>query len=351
MNNNYLWVEKYRPTKLDDICSQSNTIKSLRSSIYNQNLPHLIFFGPSGCGKTSTIIALAKEIFGLENYNNRIIELNASDERGINIIREKIKTYAKQSIKKIDNLPPWKIIILDEADTMTIDSQFALRRIMEQYSKITRFCIICNYYNKIIEPIISRCSMFRFKAINSIDIISKLEYICNNEKINYTSDIINKIKINSRGDLRKAINLLQKCYCSLNNNQDFFKKHGLTEISTDSEKYCVNKQISSNSNCILLKLDELAGYIPSDIFNNLIKLIFLKDYKNVEILLNDIYNNGYSLVNQILLFHDFIINSTIASEKKANIICKIAEIDQNLIKGCDEFIQLMNLIYYIMITI
>jgi replication factor C subunit 2/4 len=348
MNNNYLWVEKYRPAKLDDICSQTNIIKSLKSSIYNKNLPHLIFFGPSGCGKTSTIIALAKEIFGLEHYNNRIIELNASDERGINIIREKIKTYAKQSIKKIDNLPPWKIIILDEADTMTIDSQFALRRIMEQYSKITRFCIICNYYNKIIDPIISRCSMFRFKAVNSIDITSKLEYICNNEKLNCTVDIINKIKINSRGDLRKAINLLQKCYCSLNNKSEFYN---LSLENCSYENLSITKDSTKNSELILLKLDELSGYIPSDIFNNLIQLIFLKDYKNVEILLNDIYNNGYSIVNQILLFHDFIINSTIESEKKAKIVCKIAEIDQYLIKGCDEFIQLMNLIYYIMITI
>ena len=326
MNNNYLWVEKYRPEKLDDICSQTNIIKSLKSSIYNKNLPHLIFFGPSGCGKTSTIIALAKELFGLENYNNRIIELNASDERGINVIREKIKTYAKQSIKNIDNLPPWKIIILDEADTMTIDSQFALRRIMEQYSKITRFCIICNYHNKIIDPIISRCSLFRFKPILHDEIISKLTFICVNENINYSLNILNKIILNSRGDLRKAINLLQKCYATNN----LFKS--CNELSIDI-------------------LYELSGLIPECIFNNLIKYIFLKDNNNVELIVNNIYNDGYSIINQILLFHDFIINSNLSSDKKANIICKIAEIDQNLIKGCDEYIQFMHLVYYIMITI
>ena len=153
-NRNYSWVEKYRPENLNEISAQTNVIKSLKSALHTKNIPHLIFFGPSGCGKTSTILALSKELFGSENYTDRIIELNASDERGINVIREKIKTYAKQSIKNIKGAPPWKIIILDEADTMTSDSQFALRRIIEQYSKITRFCIICNYHNKIIDPII-----------------------------------------------------------------------------------------------------------------------------------------------------------------------------------------------------
>ena len=146
-DNNFSWVEKYRPKKLDDITSQTNIILSLKSVLLTKNIPHLIFYGPSGCGKTSTIIALSKELFG-ESINDKIIELNASDERGINIIREKIKNYAKQSVKSINGEPSWKIIILDEADTMTPDSQFALRRIMEQYSKITRFCIICNYHNK-----------------------------------------------------------------------------------------------------------------------------------------------------------------------------------------------------------
>ena len=161
------WVEKYRPKSLNEVTSQGNIIESLRKTLFTRNLPHLIFYGPSGCGKTSTILALAKELFGKEYWSDRIIELNASDERGINIVRDKIKMYAKKSIKENPNIPPWKIIILDEADTMTADSQFALRRIMEEYSNITRFCIICNYHDKIIEPIISRCSLFSFKPISN----------------------------------------------------------------------------------------------------------------------------------------------------------------------------------------
>ena len=322
MNNiNYLWVEKYRPKHLDEISAQGNIVQSLRSAIISKNIPHLIFFGPSGCGKTSTIISLAKDIFGIENYSDRIIELNASDERGINIIREKIKTYSKQSIKDIKDAPPWKIIVLDEADTMTTDSQFALRQIMEKYSKITRFCIICNYYNKIIDPIISRCALFRFKPIDSDNIIKKLKYICEQEKVNYSDILLNKIVNICQGDLRKAVNLLQKSYNSYN------------------EK--VNIEL----------LDDVSGIIPSYDFNKLMEFILNKDDKNVDIMINKFNLDSFSLVNQIMIFHSYIINSNLNSKKKSQILCKLAEIDQSLVKGCDEYIQFMKLVYFIMITV
>ena len=320
-NTNYLWVEKYRPNNLDEISAQSDVIQSLRSAIKTKNIPHLIFFGPSGCGKTSTIIALAKDLFGQANYSDRIIELNASDERGINIIREKIKKYSKQSIKNIEGIPPWKIIVLDEADTMTTDSQFALRQIMEKYSKITRFCIICNYYNKIIDPIVSRCALFRFKPIDSNNILNKLIYICKQEQIKYSDKLLEKIINICRGDLRKAVNLLQKCYNSYDDN--------------------VNVDI----------LDDISGIIPENDFNILMESILSKDDKKVDILLNKINQDGFSLVNQIMLFHNYIIKSNLDTKIKSEILCKIAEIDQSLIKGCDEYIQFMKLVYYIMITI
>jgi replication factor C subunit 2/4 len=312
-----MWVEKYRPNKLDDIVEQNNIINFLKTALETKNIPHLIFFGPSGCGKTSTILALSKELFG-NNYKDRIIELNASDERGINMIREKIKVYAKQSVNTSQDAPPWKIIILDEADTMTPDSQFALRRIMEQYSKITRFCIICNYHHKIIEPIISRCSLFRFKPINNEDIVNKLINICYKENINYTQDMLNKIINLSRGDLRKAINLLQKCYNIYGNS--------------------FNNEL----------LEEISGIIPTDKFNLLMENIFNKNMTFVDSYIKQLYYDGYSLVNQILLFHDYIVQSNLSSITKAKICYKIVEIDQNLIKGSDEFIQFMNLSYYIM---
>ena len=316
-NDTNMWVEKYRPNKLDDIVEQNNIINFLKKALETKNIPHLIFSGPSGCGKTSTILALAKELFN-DNYKERIIELNASDERGINMIRDKIKVYAKQSVSNLKNAPPWKIIILDEADTMTPDSQFALRRIMEQYSKITRFCIICNYHHKIIEPIISRCSLFRFKPINNNDIISKLKNICYKENILCSENILQKIISISRGDLRKAINLLQKCYNIYGDN--------------------FNNDL----------LDEISGIIPTNQFNILMNNILNKNIYVVDKIIKQLYLNSYSLVNQMLLLHNYILESNISSINKSKILYKLIEIDQQLIKGSDEYIQFMNIAYYIM---
>jgi replication factor C subunit 2/4 len=311
------WVEKYRPNSLDQISTQDSIIESLRNGIKTKNIPHLVFYGGPGCGKTSTILALSKELFGQKNYSKRIIELNASDERGINVVRDKIKMYAKLAVKQDDNIPPWKIIILDEADTMTSDSQFALRRIIEEYSKVTRFCFICNYHNKIIDPIISRCSIFCFKPILDSDIYNKLKLISEKENFNYSDILLNKIIKIARGDLRKAINLLQKCY-NLHN-----------EIDTNEI------------------LEEVSGIIPEIQFNNLIKNINDKNFVNINKIIENITLNGYSLVNQIILFHDYIINVDLSNEQKSKIIIKLTDIDQNLIKGCDEFIQFIRLAYYI----
>jgi replication factor C subunit 2/4 len=204
---------------------------------------------------------------------------------------------------------------------MTSDSQFALRQIMEKYSKITRFCIICNYYNKIIDPIISRCALFRFKPIDSENIMKKLKYICEQEKINCSDKLLNKIINICQGDLRKAVNLLQKSYNSYDEN--------------------VNIEL----------LDDVSGIIPSNNFNKLMEYIWNKDDKNVDAIINKFNLDSYSLVNQIMIFHSYIIDSNLDSKKKSQILCKLAEIDQSLVKGCDEYIQFMKIVYYIMIII
>jgi replication factor C subunit 2/4 len=309
------WVEKYRPLKLDDISAQTEVIQSLKKVLKTKNLPHLLFFGPSGCGKTSTILALSKELFGEKLYYDRVIELNASDERGINIIRDKIKKYAKKAINPNENAPPWKIIILDEADNMTSDSQFALRRIMEEYSKLTRFCIICNYHNKIIDPINSRCALFRFKPIKQNDIFDKLKDISQKENLIISDDFLNQIIKYSRGDLRKAINFLQKCQ---NQYGNILKQEILNEIS---------------------------GIIPIDKFNELIDAIISKNSKIIDKVIMDLVNAGYSLVNQIIFFDNYIKNSNHASNIKSLLSLKLTEIDNNLLKGGDEYIEFMRLAY------
>ena len=309
------WVEKYRPVKLDQVAAQPEVIQSLKKVLETKNLPHLIFFGPSGCGKTSTILALSKELFGEELYYDRVIELNASDERGINVIRDKIKTYAKKAINPKENVPPWKIIILDEADNMTQDSQFALRRIMEEYSKLTRFCIICNYHNKIIDPINSRCALFRFKPIKEIDILLKLKDICIKENLSLSDEFLNQVIKFSRGDLRKAINFLQKCQNQYGNilNQDI--------------------------------LNEISGIIPINNFNELTDAIISKDSKIIDKVIMESVNAGYSLVNQITFFDDYIKKSTFPSKVKSLLSLKLTEIDNNLLKGGDEYIEFMRLAY------
>lgn len=319
-NDSISWVEKYRPKSLDEIYSQEDVINPLKEGLKKKNIPHLIFFGPSGSGKTSTILALGKQLFG-DLYSERIIELNASDERGINVVREKIKVHAQYAIRhqKGKELPPWKIIILDEADTMTPDSQFALRRIMEEYSKITRFCIICNYHNKIIDPIVSRCSLHRFRPIPKELIMKRLISICENEKFKCNKKLLKKVIKICRGDLRKAINFLQRCHNTLGDD--------------------INEAL----------LDEISGIIPNDILVNMIDCALKKESDKVDEYILDCVKNGYSLVNQMISITDIIMkNKNIDSVEKSQIMIKLTEIDNNLIKGCNEYIQFMRLLYFIM---
>ena len=328
---NESWVEKFRPKSLNEISSQEEIIFSLKNCVKIKNIPHLLFFGPSGCGKTSAILALARELFGEKYWEDRVIELNASDERGIKVVREKIKRYAMNAVILNDDIPPWKIIILDEADNMTSDSQFALRKIMEDYSKVTRFCIICNYHSKIIDPIVSRCSMYRFKPIPLISIHKRLSEICITESSYCSDENIKLIVSICRGDMRKAINFLQRC----KNNKNL--------IST-------NKKALSNLNNINITLiNEISGVIPSekmDIFLN--KCISL-DMKEVDRIIEEFYNSAYSLTLQLnYIIEKIAYHSKLSSKQKAIIIENIVSIDQHLLNGCDEYIQYTRLGYNIM---
>ena len=200
-----IWIEKYRPHTIDEIIGQDKNIKMLNSMINNNSLPHILFTGKSGTGKTSTIMSIANRLYG-KNKTFMVMKLDASDDRGINTVREEIKGFA-------DKMTPFnnsvKLIILDEADSMTYDAQFALRRIIEIYSENTRFCLICNYENKIIPAIKARCINIRFSPIEKNIIINRLKYIAELESIDFNMDSIETIANISNGDLRKAINMLQ----------------------------------------------------------------------------------------------------------------------------------------------
>lgn len=196
--------------------AQDHAVTVLKKTLKSANLPHMLFYGPPGTGKTSTILALTKELYGPDLMKSRILELNASDERGISIVREKVKNFARLTVSKpskhdLENYPcpPYKIIILDEADSMTADAQSALRRTMETYSGVTRFCLICNYVTRIIDPLASRCSKFRFKALDASNAIDRLRFISEQENVKCDDGVLERILDISAGDLRRGITLLQ----------------------------------------------------------------------------------------------------------------------------------------------
>jgi len=198
------WVEKYRPQTLDEVVGHEHIVKRLKKYTNEQSMPNLMFSGPAGVGKTTTALALAKSVLG-EYWKNNFLELNASDARGIDTVRNQIKNFCK--LKPMG--APFRIIFLDEVDNMTKDAQHALRREMEMYTKTSSFILSCNYPSKIIDPIQSRCAIFRFAPIKKEDITTRLEYICNEENFGYTDEGISTIVYFTEGDMRKSINILQ----------------------------------------------------------------------------------------------------------------------------------------------
>jgi len=200
-----LWTEKYRPRFLDEMVNQREIVERLRSFVEARNIPHCIFAGPPGTGKTTAALCLAYELYG-DAYREHLMELNASDERGINVVRETVKTFAR--IRSIGEIP-FKIMILDEADNMTSDAQQALRRTMERFTETCRFILIANYSGKIIEPIQSRCAPFRFTHLPREDLVGRLRFIAQREKVDVLGGGLEAILEVSEGDLRRAINTLQ----------------------------------------------------------------------------------------------------------------------------------------------
>lgn len=247
-------------------------------------LPHMLFYGPPGTGKTSTILALAKELFGPEMFRTRVLELNASDERGISIVREKVKDFARMQLsnpppnyKDRYPCPPYKIIILDEADSMTQDAQSALRRTMETYSKITRFCLICNYVTRIIDPLASRCSKFRFKTLDQGNSLKRLEEIATNEDVNLEPGAVNALIRCSEGDLRKAITFLQSATKLVGSTRALqiksnvnWKKRRVIKDEEDDDSDSMHVDVAADVIVTIRNIEEIAGVIPGKFIDDLV---------------------------------------------------------------------------------
>ena len=296
MINNLPWVEKYRPSDLKNVLSQPHVTNTLEKFIQDDRLPHMIFYGPAGTGKTSSIVSCAKEIYG-EDYDMMVLELNASDDRGINTVREQVKDFSSNSQFFCKGI---MLVILDEADAMTYDAQFALRRIIENYSNNVRFCLICNYISKIIPPVQSRCVLFRFYPLQSKIIQDKLTCICKKEKIRSNKIGIQTITNLCNGDLRVGINLLQSIYLA-------------------------KGKLATNA------VYEFSGLpTPKESKNLTTYIVKKKKFLEINKYINSLISKGISLHQILLTFCDYIISSKINQKIKMKLIKKLGDIEKKL---------------------
>jgi replication factor C small subunit len=300
------WFEKYRPRSFDEVVDLEEVKARLRGFVKSGDMPHLLFYGPPGTGKTTMALVLARELYG-EYWRENTLELNASDERGINVIRERVKEFARTApVGKA----PFKLVILDEADNMTSDAQQALRRIMEMYAQNTRFILLANYVSRIIDPIISRCAVFRFSPLPRNLMAERLRYIAEREGITIKEDAIDVIYELSEGDMRKAINLLQ--------------------VAAATSKVVDGNAVAAAA----------AAVRPSDIVE-LFNLAFSGDYLKAREKLRELmYIKGIAGVDIIKAFQRELIRMSLDDETKAEIAELLADVDYRLTQGADEEIQL-----------
>ncbi len=308
-----LWVEKYRPQQLDEVVGQPGVVESLKAYVRSNNIPHLLFAGPAGTGKTTCALALTKEIFE-DFWRENFEELNASDERGIDVVRGRIKNFARTA--PLGNAS-FKIIFLDEADSLTPDAQAALRRTMERYTHTCRFILSCNYSSKIIEPIQSRCAVFRFSAISEKDTRAHMQKIADAEELNVTEDGIDALLYVAKGDLRKAINALQVA-ASLSKRIDAEVIYKTTATAKPEEAKKI-LEIALQGNFIEARaiLDKL-----------------LIDY-------------GLSGEDVLKGMHEIVFDLPIAERIKAEIVGKIGEAEFRIVEGSNERIQIEALLAHV----
>eukprot|EP00040_Diaphanoeca_grandis_P029084 m.169367 g.169367 ORF g.169367 m.169367 type:complete len:351 (-) comp31563_c0_seq2:359-1411(-) len=315
------WVEKYRPKSVDDVAMQDEVVSVLKTCLTGGDMPHLLFYGPPGTGKTSTILAICRQLYGPKMMKDRVLELNASDERGISVVRDKIKNFAQLTAgpKKPGGdypCPAYKIIIMDECDSMTGDAQSALRRTMEAYSKVTRFCLICNYVSRIIDPLASRCAKFRFKSLSVETQLTRIRFIQSQEGFECSEEVLQRLVVLSGGDMRQAITLLQSC----------FRLKGGEPIE-------------------VCDVEDAAGIVPTAAVNDLVATCHRNSYEEMQTCVINLIAAGYAANFILTELHDVIMNassSEIGDIAKAHIAERLAKADSALVEGADEHLQLLD---------
>ncbi|KAH0832668.1 Replication factor C subunit 2 [Fonsecaea pedrosoi] len=366
------WTEKYRPKSLEEVKSQEHATETLRRMVNASNLPHLLCYGPPGNGKTSTILALCRELFGPELMKSRVLELNASDERGLSVIRERVKQFASLHLthpfsdeyRKKYPCPNFKVVLLDEADQLTQDAQGALRRVMEIHSATTRFALCCNYVSRIIDPIASRCSKFRFKALEGSEAVARIESILKAENVKYEEGVIERTLKVSDGDLRRAINLLQSAArlvgasASIPTSNGHKKRVVADESDEEMEDVDTAKSKPSPSNNMIKisDINEIAGTFPPNLTDNLIQILQKgnsRNYNNIASEITDIVASGYAanevlsaLYSAVVLGEDDVAvngKEDAAMRKKYKLTAIFSEFDKKLVDGVDEHLALLDM--------
>ena len=309
---NDIWIEKFRPSNFDEVVGQEVIVNRIRAMVKQKNVPHMLFAGPPGTGKTTVALIIARDLFK-EDWRQNFLETNASSERGIDVVREDIKDFARTRPINI-NIP--KIILLDEADALTRDAQNALRRTMEQYSENCRFILSANYSSKIIEPIQSRCAIFRFKPLSLEDVKKIVKKIAKEEKLKINDNVVNLIYGVSEGDLRRVENILQSCAI----------------ISNEITEKLIN-EISATAN-------------PKEV-REILDLALSKEFvKARNKLLDVMLKNGLSGLDVIKQIQKEALNLKIDDSKKLELIDKCGEIEFRLVEGSDDFVQLESLLAF-----
>ena len=351
-----------RPRTLADVTAQEHTVAVLQRTLGAANLPHMLFYGPPGTGKTSTILALAKQLFGPELIKTRVLELNASDERGISIVREKVKNFARQQLSNPPAgpagveyhrrypCPPFKIIVLDEADSMTQDAQSALRRTMETYSRITRFCLVCNYVTRIIDPLASRCSKFRFKSLDKGNAARRLEDIAQVEGVRLEDGVLDALVRCSEGDLRKAITFLQSAARLVGALQSSGGTKGKkkTVVDDDDEMDVDDTPKLKGAAVTVRTIEDIAGIIPDATIDGLLQAMQPQSkgaiYDGVAKQVNDLVADGWSATQLVTQLYERVLYDEKVPDMQKNKIAMIfSEADKRLVDGADEHLTILDL--------